>query len=295
MKRAELIFICGALLAIALVGTADARGGEENEIRILRTPSGVRFGILGEKARTPAPTLFVFAVNIEDTLRIDEFNKVGHILARDGYLCVSLDVPCHGTDAKTGEEANTLNCWRIRLEKGDALLPEYLAKASAVLDYLIMQGFTDPQKVAASGTSRGGFIALHFAAADPRVRCVAAFAPVTNLLVLREFAGLEGDSVTVRKIKALALVNSAQKLAGRSIWVCIGNYDRRVGTDEAIAFSRRVVEASVAQNRPANVEVHILPSFGYQARAYNDGHQIPIALAHEEAAAWIEARTRESN
>ena len=142
---------------------------------------------------------------------------------------------------------------------------------------------------------RGGFVALHFAAVESRVRCVAAFAPVTNLLALREFAGIEQDSPSVlRVVKSLALVNSAEKLAGRPIWICIGNYDQRVNTDDAIALTRRVVEASVAEDKPANVEIRVLPSEGYQVRVHDNGHGIPVPSAHKEAAEWILARMGEA-
>ena len=116
-------------------------------------------------------------------------------------------------------------------------------------------------------------MALHFAAADERVKCTAAFAPVTSLLALREFTGMNEHAAT----KALALPNHADKLAGRPIWVCIGNQDDRVGTDEVIAFTRRVGAAAVAKGRAVPVELHVMPSAGHSIHP----------MAHQEAAAWI--------
>jgi dienelactone hydrolase len=236
-----------------------------------RTPSGIRFALLGAKGKSPAPTLFVFASAAEESLRSDDYNKVGRLLGRQGYLCVSLDVPCHGED-QTAKESG-LGGWRVRLAKGDTLVPGFVAKASAVLDYLIKEGYTDPRRVAACGTSRGGFIALHFAAAEPRVRCVAAFAPVTNLLALREFTGMEKHKPT----RALELTNFADKLAGRHVWVCIGNRDDRVSTDDVIAFTRRVATASTASDKAAPVELHVMPTVGHRIHD----------TAHQEAAAWV--------
>jgi dienelactone hydrolase len=260
-------------------------------ITFLHTASGVRFGVLEQKAATPSPTLFVFASDIEGTLGSDDFNMVGHLLAQKGWLSVSLDLPCHGQNLLHGEAAGSLECWRKRLESGDNFMPGFMANITDVLDYLIQHGYTDVNRVAACGTSRGGFVALHFAAVESRVRAVAAFAPVTDLLALREFAGIEQDSPSVlRMVKSLALVNSAEKLAGRPIWICIGNYDQRVNTDYAIAFTRRVVEASVAEDKPANVEIRVLPPDGYQVRVHDNGHSIPVPAAHKEAAEWILAR-----
>jgi hypothetical protein len=131
-------------------------------------------------------------------------------------------------------------------------------------------------------------MALQFAAAERRVRCVAAFIPLTNLLVPFEFAGMEsaGGSAAQSafwKVRTLALTNVADELAGRPIWVCIGNNDQRVGTDNAIAFTRRLVEASYLKRKPVAVELHVTAT---------EGHGV-YASAHEDAAAWILARMKE--
>ena len=102
---------------------------------------------------------------------------------------------------------------------------------------------------------------------------------MTDLLVLREFQGAEGHAGT----KGLALAGHAEKLAGRAVWVCIGSHDERVGTEHAIAFTRKVVEASAAQKKPAAVELHVMPVTGHRVHA----------TAHEEAAAWILARIKD--
>jgi pimeloyl-ACP methyl ester carboxylesterase len=241
-------------------------------VKVLQTPSGVRFGILGDKPAKPAPTLFVLATSVEEALKSASFNKVGHLLARDGCLCVALDVPCHGADLKLGEPAG-LNGWRARLAKGDDLVGAFTKKSSEVLDYLIKEGYTAADRVAVCGTSRGGFIALHWAAAEPRISSVVGFAPVSDLLVLTEFRGMEKHAAT----RSLALIEQAQNLAGRSIWVCIGNNDARVGTDHLIAFTRKLVAISTDAKKPAPVELHVMPTIGHRVHD----------TAHDEAAAWI--------
>jgi predicted amidohydrolase/dienelactone hydrolase len=248
--------------------------------RILRTPGGVRFGLLGEKGTAPAPVLFLFANSIEDTLSQDAYVKVGRLLLPEGFLGVALDVPCHGEDRKKGEPEG-LAGWRARLERGDDLVAPFARRASAVLDHLVKEGYADAGRVAACGTSRGGFLALHFAAAEPRVKCVAAFAPVTDLLALTEFRGMEKHAAT----KALALAGHADQLAGRSVWVCIGNQDQRVGTDHVIAFTRKLAGAPVARQEPADVELHVMPTAGHRINA----------TAHDEAAAWILRRLQKGS
>jgi dienelactone hydrolase len=239
---------------------------------LLRTADGIEFGLLGDKPAAPAATLFVIALDLDRTLRDPSFNRVGHILRQQGFLCVALDAPCHGKDTRH-PDGNALAEWRQRLERGDDIVAAFTPRCVKVLDHLVAEGYTDPGRVAVAGTSRGGFLAIHLAAAEPRVRCVAAFAPVTELLALSEFAGMKDDA----RAKALDVANFADKLAGRPIWICIGNSDQRVGTDRAIAFSRKVVEASIARGKPAAIETHVTTSAGHSVHP----------TAHAEAAAWI--------
>lgn len=241
-------------------------------VQVLHTDSGVRFGLLGEKRRIPSPTLFIFATDLKSSLTNPSFAKIGHILAKEGYLCVSLDLPSHGEDIRTNEPEG-LDGWRARLTNSDDFLPGYLARVSEVLDHLIHTGFADPARIAACGTSRGGFIALHVTAIEPRIKCVAAFAPVTDLLALKEFHGTSDN----RLIKNQAVVTRAENLVGKAVWITIGNNDHRVNTDDAITMARGVVRAAVAQGKTAQIQLHLMPS---------DGHRTP-ANAHEDAARWL--------
>jgi dienelactone hydrolase len=188
---------------------------------------------------------------------------------------VSVDVPGHGAERKR-DEPEGIDAWRARLESGEVFLPEYLGRVSSVLDFLIQNRYTDPDSVSVCGTSRGGFVALHFAACDARVKRVAAFAPVTNLAVLREFQGMADKSL----LQSVSLSRLTDKLVGRPVWLTIGNCDNRVGTDETITFMKEVVAASVARNRIPTIELHIKPSIGHSAPA----------RAHEDAAAWLLSR-----
>ncbi len=259
------------LLSMAIVQFAQA--DVAREVKIMQTPSGIRFGMLGTKRAAPAPTLFNFATMIEPTLTSQDYCKVASIVEQHGYLCVALDLPCHPGEGLTG--------WASAVRKGDAVVPDFVSKVSQVLDYLIKEGYTDPERVAVAGTSRGGFIAMHFAAADPRVKCAVGFALVTDLTELQEFADLKENPLA----NSLSLANVAEKLAGRSIWVSIGNNDQRVNTDKAIEFTRKVVAASMDRKNPAaadpiDVALHVMPWPGHGAGAG----------AHEDAAAWLLAR-----
>lgn len=236
------------------------------------TPNGVPYVIQGTIPETPSPVLLNIANDMESTLQLDQFNQVGKVLAAQGFLSVSLDFPSHGGDLRKGE-AEGMTGWRKRAEAGEPFIPEFIARASSVLDDLINTGRADPNRIAACGTSRGGFLMLHFAAADPRPKCIAAFAPLTHPYVLREFAGCEENPLA----RQLSVSGIAPRLAGRPIWIMIGNSDYRVETDLVIAFTRRVIEESMFQNLPYGMELHVMAS---------DGHSLPTG-SHEQAAAWI--------
>jgi dienelactone hydrolase len=257
-------------------------------LNILKTPAGIRFGIWGEKPSAPAPLLMVFATSLEAMTTAPVYSEVGRHLAQHGFISVTIDPPCHGADARAGEPGE-LQGWRARVEKGGDLIGEFNLRARSVLDHLIREGYADPNQIAACGNSRGGFLAYHFAAAEPRIKAVAGFSPVTNLPALREFEGMAQHEGT----KKLALVEQATRLADRPVWLSIGNHDERVSTDDAITFARRVTAAHQARpeskDLPSRVTLIVGPSRGHSM----------IDNAHRLAADWflrqfdIAARTSE--
>jgi dienelactone hydrolase len=275
---------CGAFLRVFLVGVALLAAGPSGgadpatpapgpQAAILTTPSGVRYGIWPAKPALPAPTLFIFASSIEETLNTVYFRQAGNLLAAKGYLCVSVDLPCHGREVRPGEAAGLVG-WRRRCEAGENFVEDAVTRFRAVLDALIANGLTDANKVAACGTSRGGFMAMHFAARDPRVHCVAAFAPCTDLTILREFQGMEKRDL----VDSLSMQNTAKRLAGHRLWLITGDRDERVGTDLTIAFARQVTAESLSAKLPALVDLHVLSE--------PRGHSVPAGVA-DEAAEWI--------
>ena len=250
---------------------------ETREIQVRHTPENVRYGLIGglQSKDVPAPTLFVFAHGIEDMRRQLVYSEVSAILAKQGWISVVVDPPCHGEDIRTGEPPQ-LDGWRHRIEQEDDPIAAFTAKARSVLDVLIKDGVTDPDRVAVGGTSRGGFLAYHFAASDPRVKAAAGISPVTRLTALREF------SMTSQREKAeqLDVARLAPKLAGRAIWLSIGNNDARVNTDDAIAFTREVVRAAARPDNPNEVipvTLLVAPSQGHSK----------IDQAHELLATWL--------
>src|SRR5262249_31429094 len=158
----------------------------------------------------------------------------------------------HGTH-QPKEERNPLHDWRVRLDRDDDFFPPFLTSVSGVLNHLVKQGYADGSRVAAAGISRGGYAALRFAAQEPRVRAVAAFAPVTDLLALREFDGASNSAL----VQSVSLVRFAGQLTATRILIMIGSTDYRVGTRNSISLFERLVESAVAQGKAPAAELRV--------------------------------------
>lgn len=243
------------------------------EAVIERTPQGVRYGTVTPKpAAKSVPTVFFFAGSAEQSLSEQRFIDCQKALGAN-VLGVSIDLPGHGEDQREGEPGS-LQTWRHRIDKGEDIINATTQRATAVLDHLVASGQTDPARVAVFGTSRGGFMAFHWAAADKRVRHIAAFAPVTQLPILTEF---HGASAMVAETNAVAV---AELLHGCGLWIVIGSNDDRVGTQAAIDFAMAAVARARNKKVKPLVELHVLPA---------NGHTIPDESYITAAKWWLAA------
>jgi len=273
-------------IAVVAMLIADARNVSAApvaaDVQELTTTDGVRLAVLGEKPDSPAPTLLVFGGDRRSTLLGEDVNEIGRLLARQGFLSASLDIPCHGDDVRPGEEPG-LTAWRDRIVKGEHIFTDFTRRVSQALDYLIAEGYTDPDRIVISGTSRGGFCALHAAAADERIRYVLAFAPVTHLPVLREFEGAREHPAVL----ALSPIRFADKLASRTIWIAIGNDDVRVGTAECIALTQAILQQAHRGADPIPIELHVLSTVDHRLHAVRKPEYKQWTSPHDDAAAWL--------
>jgi dienelactone hydrolase len=246
---------CVALVwsVLLLNNSTDAADPVYSSVVRQKTPGGVEYGMWGNPTTRPAPTLFMLAGTVESTLEKPYFRQCGNELADLGYLVVSLDLPCHGDQSIEGEPAG-LSGWSHQVGQNVDFVAASNARLSEVLDHLIATGLTDPNRVAAGGTSRGGFLAIHFAAHDRRVKCAAGFAPVTDLAALSEFRSRTEHPLVAK----LNLTNQTEQLAGRPVWIVIGDRDERVGTQHAIELASRLSAVAKERNIASNVELHVM-------------------------------------
>ncbi len=243
-------------------------------IRIHTTSDGVRYGLIEGGSTKPAPTVIVLNSHSATDVLQDPFGgRCAELLVGDGFHCVTIDLPCHGAEHRAGEP-NELKGWAHRAAKQENFVADVNRRLSSVLDELIDRVLTDPARVVACGTSRGGFLACHFAAHDSRVGCVVAFAPVTDLTVLEEFRDLS-DSQFVAQLSMSKIVD---RLAGLPIWIVIGDRDQRVGTDQVHSIARQLIQVADRRNLPGRVQFQIV----HEPR----GHTLPPHVG-DDAAAWV--------
>lgn len=240
-----------AFSVLLLSTPAWALDSGESDVQRGTTPEGIEYGIWGRTDAAPAPVIFMLAGTIESTLEKPYFRQCGNELSERGFIVVSIDIPCHGTQAG---DCSGLGGWSHQVADNHDFVAESNGRLSRLLDHLIQTGVADPDRIAAGGTSRGGFLAMHFAAYDQRVKCVAAFAPVTDLAALREFA----DQKQHPLVKGLCLHNQAAALAGRPVWIVIGDRDDRVSTQRAIDLATQLSAAARGRDMTSHVELHVI-------------------------------------
>jgi dienelactone hydrolase len=264
-----------ASLTALLAATSVLLGADEPlPLRVMQTLHGTHYAMHTEKPAKPAPTLFIIGGSIDSIVmnKSRYYTLAGDTLTKSGWIYVVLDPACEGYQIKPGDPSS-LGGWAVHCKQGTDFMKPYVEHCRDVLDHLIAAGFTDPQRIAVQGISRGGFCALHFAAAEPRINAVIGIAPVTNPLALQEFVG-----VTAAQVAHVSLDQHLDKLAGRAVWMSIGNTDERVSTDDCISFARRLV-ATTRKLRPelTLVPVHLTVGTSLGHRAPDDAY--PAAAA----------------
>lgn len=225
------------------------------QVRHVKTNSGLEFGLWGGNGEVaPAPLLFILASTIDETLGDEYFRQCGTRLAKEkGWLCVSLDLPYHGKFRKENAREG-LDGWADAVRQGEDFVSDNNARMQEILEYLINKGYVDEKNIAVCGTSRGGYLALQFAANEERVKSAIVFAPVTELSELKEFVNIDQGKL----VEPFLLNGKIAELAKKKVWMVIGDNDQRVGTDQAIQLARNISLTSYRNNTSGEVELNVM-------------------------------------
>lgn len=168
--------------------------------------------------------LMTFAADRSTSLNVQPYNYLAEMFLQSGHRVLSFDLPNHGE--RINEFGSEITGLRNTFVLGKDPFVIFVEDAKAVIDLCIEGGLARPGRIVISGTSRAGYMALRLLAADDRVCAAAAFAPVTDWRVLDEFI----EERNSKDVADLSLSNYCDKLAGKPIFLAIGNHDKRVSS-----------------------------------------------------------------
>lgn len=102
----------------------------------------------------------------------ERVQAVGHTLAKNGYVCISIDAFGAGERTTThGEfEYHGANLGASLLNIGESLLGIQVADNMRTVDLLLSLPYVDPERIGATGASGGGNQTMWLAAMDERVK-----------------------------------------------------------------------------------------------------------------------------
>lgn len=223
------------------------------------------------------PVLFYFALSGEESLTLDPYNQPITYLQDVPIRKISFTLPFHGPGYVNSQ---TMHLWAEELQNHPEFLSLFYQRVLEAIHFLIEKKIVDPHHMAVAGLSRGGFIAAHVAALEPRIKTILGFAPLTSFNLMTEFK----DRDIPEPIQKMALIHLVDQLVNKEVRFYIGNRDRRVGTRGCFSFIEALTEACVEKGiRSAPVSLIIYPSIGHK------GHGTPPEI-FADGASWVKAR-----
>jgi hypothetical protein len=174
--------------------------------------------------------LLNFSTDRKASLREGRYGEPARMFLENGHRVASFDLPAHGERVDRYGSGIAGLC--ARFSAGEDPFALFVTNGQAVIDECIRRGWAESGRIVVCGVSRAGYCAVRLMAADARIVAVAALAPVTDWRELREFAAVKDRS----ELATLTLDRFADLLAGRRLFVAIGNSDSRVGTAACVSF-----------------------------------------------------------
>lgn len=230
--------VTGFLAVVGLAGLAAAansaagtithdlvveRGSERLNVRLVEPDSE-------HLARRPL-LLLNFSTDRTTSLTQPLYAAPAVAFLKHGHRALSFDLPSHGE--RMDEHGIGIEGMRNRLLAGRDPFQLFVDDGKAVIDECIRRGWAEPGRIVVCGVSRAAYCALRLAAADPRISAVVGLAPVTDWRALSNFRPVKDRP----EVAAVSLEQYAAALAGRRVYLAIGNADRRVGTETMLHFA----------------------------------------------------------
>ena len=175
-------------------------------------------------------------------------NPPGPVLAREGYVTFSIDMPTFGRRAEITESAAV----KAALWRGKTLFGQMLGEQAAALTWLAARPDVDPARIGMTGLSMGATLGYFLAALDPRIAAVAHLCCYADFATLVETGAhdLHGHYLTM---PGLLTETSTGEIAGliapRPQLICIGSEDQLT---PPCAVERAFRETAAAYARAAS-------------------------------------------
>ncbi len=213
------------------------------------------------KELSDRPVLLLnFAADHTASLKSEPYSITPRMFLAAGHRALSFNLPCHG-DREVPDQPRGIAGFCAEWRRGIDVFAGFVDEGRAVIDTLIERKLAEPGRIFVSGTSRGGYCALRLMAADERIAAAAAFSPVTDWRLLKEFAEIRDAP----EIADLALTRFAGSVARRAVWLAIGNSDARVGTDACLRFAEAVLRAESEKGiSSSRFVLHVVPEKDHQ-------------------------------
>jgi hypothetical protein len=231
----------------------------------------------GRLAESPA-VLLTFAMTCQEALHTPPQDEAAKVFVAAGHRAVSFDLPEHGARIAPGQQGGISGMCAAVLEGKDPF-EQFVREGRAAVDACLQRKLAAPGRIFVCGVSRGGYCALRLAAADARIGGVAGLAPVTDWRVVREFAAAKARP----EVAALTLDNYVAQLAGRPVYLAIGNQDRRVGTDCCVRLANCLFAEQARQGlEHGSTCLHVVddsPGHSLNLRWRHDGAEFLLRLA----------------
>lgn len=204
------------------------------------------------------PAFFYFALSGKDSLHLDPFNQPATFLSNAPIRTYSFTIPGHDPGLKNTE---AMHWWAERFRNNENPLEAFFEQCLENIEFLIQHDLVDEEAIAVGGLSRGGFIATHLAARDPRIKTLVGFAPLTTTKTIQEFRDLQNSPI----VNTLEFDPLLDTLINKQIRFYIGNRDERVSTDACYHFIRQLTERAYEHKiRSPSIELIINPSIGHK-------------------------------
>lgn len=242
-------------------------------IQILHNPTPLPIYYTGPDVATgPLPALFYFSIAGDESLSLNPYNTPVTYFKNVPCRVFSWTLPGHGEGF---DKHQAMHFWAESFAKERNILEEFFDVVSAGIEWLIVQGIIDPAHMAAAGLSRGGFVATHIAARFHNLHTLLAFAPVTDLSVLKAFQNVNSSRLEPLSLCKLSISHL------RHLRFYIGNRDTLVGTKTCFkTIETYAEEVHVKHARHCLVELYITQSAGQHGHGTSPG-------AFEEGTLWL--------